>query len=1011
VADSTVDMTLVQPYFTYFSQLLNNKVDVTDVHGDTVQVGTAGWAYDFQAGGWTFYGNTGDYLDSRGVLSPNGAGNASEVIVGYDSGEADVINDRIHAWGGNDTVWAKAGDDTVEGGKGNDFLHGGEGDDVISDIEGDDLIWGDAGNDFVNAGAGLDQIFGGDGNDTLYGGTEADVIEGGRGNDVIYGDTGSAPSVVGDLNGADILAGGEGNDTIYGGGGDDGIDGGEGDDEIHGGAGADLMAGWFGDDRFVMEATDNGFGNAIDGGMGFDTVDYTASQGTVVNGVTTAGVNINLVNLAAPTAVPADTFIDVEGLIGSQYNDVLTGGATIVNVYTVDANGNPTTTLDVLASTAASLGFDVANEFGDPVIEVVNGAETLVAENYSIEGLGGNDSITGGEGNDTLDGGSGIDTLVGGKGDDLFVVDSVNDVVVELTDLVTGAQEGIDEVETSLNTYSLATNAANVENLSFAGQTGNFNGTGNAENNVITGGTGDDTLDGGAGTDTLVGGAGNDTYTVDSANDVIVENAAAGTDSVNSSVSYTLGTNLENLTLTGGGSINGTGNDEANSITGNGGNNQLSGGAGNDTLTGGTGNDTLTGGAGTDSLVGGAGNDVYQIDDAADTVVETAGGGTDTIQTTLNTFTMGVTAAAANVENLTFNGTGNFNGTGDIGANVITGANGNDTLGGSNGDDTLIGVNGADSLSGGAGNDSLNGGAGNDTLIGGAGADTLTGGANNDLFVISTASDSGTSATTRDLITDFTRGADQIDVSQMGLGTFQFIGTAAFTAAMQIRYNLAGGQTIVEGNTSGFSGAEFSIALTGSNALTAADFIGVVAAVPAPVGGQTLTGNNRANTLNGGNGNDNITGNGGNDALNGGGGSDVISGGAGNDVINGGLGADTLMGGTGSDSFVFNTALGAGNIDVIVDFSPNANGNNDVIRLDNAIFTALTQNGNQATTLDGAAFRIGASATNTAQRIIYNSANGELYYDSDGLGGAAAIHFATLQNAPGNVTNNDFVVL
>jgi len=215
----------------------------------------------------------------------------------------------------------------------------------------------------------------------------------------------------------------------------------------------------------------------------------------------------------------------------------------------------------------------------------------------------------------------------------------------------------------------------------------------------------------------------------------------------------------------------------------------------------------------------------------------------------------------------------------------------------------------------------------------------------------------------------------------------------------------------VQGNSAGNTNADFSIALTGSNALTVADFIGAVAAVPAPAGGQTMTGNNRANTMNGGNGNDNITGNGGNDALNGGGGNDVISGGGGSDVINGGLGADTLMGGTGNDAFVFNTALGRGNIDVIVDFSPNANGNNDVIRLDNAIFTALTQNGNRATTLTAAAFRVGASANTGDQRIIYNSANGELYYDSDGNGGAAAIHFATLQNAPGNVTNNDFVVL
>lgn len=993
VADSTVDMTLVQPYFTYFSQLLNNKVDVTDVHGDTVQVGTAGWAYDFQAGGWTFYGNTGDYLDSRGVLSPNGAGNASEVIIGNDTGDAAVINDRIHAWGGNDTVWAKAGNDTVEGGKGNDFLHGGEGDDVISDIEGDDLIWGDAGNDSINGGAGLDQIFGGDGDDTIYGGTEADVIEGGVGNDVIYGDTGSAPSVVGDLNGADILAGGEGDDTIYGGGGDDGIDGGEGDDVIHGGAGADLMAGWFGDDLFVMEATDNGFGNAIDGGMGFDTVDYSASQGTVVNGVTTAGVNINLVNLAAPTAVPADTFIDVEGLIGSQYNDVLTGGATIVNVYTLDANGNPTTTLDVLASTAASLGFQVANEFGDPVIEVVNGVETLVAMDYDIKGGAGNDSVTGGEGHDMLDGGTGVDTLVGGKGDDIFVVDSVNDVVVELTDLVTGAQEGIDEVQTSLNTYSLATNAANVENLSFVG-TGNFSGAGNAQNNVISGGAGNDTLNGAAGNDTLIGGAGNDSYTVDAAGDVVVEVVDGGTDTVTATVSHTLAANVENLTLGGNQNINGTGNTLDNTITGNGGAN------------------VLTGGGGADTLIGGGGNDTYVLTNLTDAVVttEAANSDTDTILVQVDGNASFSLASRANIENLTYQGTGNFNGTGSAGNNVITGAGGADTLSGADGTDSLVGNAGNDSLLGGAGNDTLNGGSGNDTLVGGTGADSLIGGAGNDVFVFTAVGDSGTTAGTRDTITDFAVG-DLIDVS--GIGTFTFIGTNAFTQAMQLRATTAQGTTLVEGNTTGNTGAEFSIALTGTQALTANSFIGAVAAAPvAPVvAGQTLNGNNRGNTLTGNGGNDVINGNGGNDVLTGGAGNDVIMGGTGNDVINGGTGNDVLMGGAGNDAFVFNSVLGAGNVDVISDFTNSGNTNNDTIRLENAVFTALTQTG----TLAANAFTSNTTglATAAAHRVIYNTTNGALNYDADGsAGGSQAQQFATLTTVTGTaLSNNDFVVI
>lgn len=435
VPDSSVDLgTATNRVFLSLSQLgaAANQVDVTDVHGDTVQVSTAGWVGSAQTG-YTFYGNPGDYLDARGVLNPNGKGNASEIIGGT------ARNDRINGQGGNDTIWGKAGNDTIDGGLGNDYLHGEDGDDVITDADGDDLIWGDSGNDLINAGQGLDQVFGGSGNDSLYGGAGADVLEGGTGDDLIYGDNGvvSVNGVLDAIGDADLIAGGDGNDTLYGGGGDDGIDGGDGDDVIHGGTGLNLMAGGLGNDRFVMEASNDGTGNAMDGGLGYDVADYSASNGMVpVVGGPRTGININMsVPNLAVVAVPFDTFADVEGLIGTRLNDTLVGGAIIVNIYITDPlTGLPVPgpdgllQLDLLASTGASAGFQIADVFGAPLIGAdALGNPVLVAIDFNIDGGAGNDIVRGGDGNDTLIGGAGIDTLAGGIGDDVYVVDIRSD--------------------------------------------------------------------------------------------------------------------------------------------------------------------------------------------------------------------------------------------------------------------------------------------------------------------------------------------------------------------------------------------------------------------------------------------------------------------------------------------------------------------------------------------------------------------------------------------------------
>lgn len=238
---------------------------------------------------------------------------------------------------------------------------------------------------------------------------------------------------------------------------------------------------------------------------------------------------------------------------------------------------------------------------------------------------------------------------------------------------------------------------------------------------LLDGGDGNDRLDGGAGDDTMIGGTGNDTYLVDGAGDVVTESALGGTDTVESSVSYTLGAFVENLYLTGAARL-GTGNALDNGLFGTvggdkllgqdgndllkgwGGDDRLYGGAGNDTLYGAEGNDFLQGDAGADRMQGDAGNDTYYVDNAGDQVIEFAlsgQGGRDTVYSLID-YTLG-----SNVEDLSLVGYA-VNGTGNALDNVIRGTGLANTLRGNEGADTIVG---------GAGNDTLYGGAGSDRFV------------------------------------------------------------------------------------------------------------------------------------------------------------------------------------------------------------------------------------------------------------------------------------------------------
>ncbi len=334
--------------------------------------------------------------------------------------------------------------------------------------------------------------------------------------------------------------------------------------------------------------------------------------------------------------VPASTFSDIDVGDTLFYNATLADGSALPAWLSFDSttrtfSGTPANgysgVYDIRIIATDTAGLSVSDVFSltvaDTLSNVFTGTSSSDVLNGTVgadilQGLGGNDTLYGYAGNDTLDGGNGSDTMIGGPGNDTYTVNAVGDVVTE------NANEGTDTVQSS-NTYTLS---ANVENLVLTG-TGKINGTGNnldniltgnSANNILTGDAGNDTLDGGTGSDTLRGGTGNDIYVVDSTGDVVTENANEGTDTVQTSITYTLGNNVESLTLTGSNVINGTGNTLSNVLTGNSANNTLTGNAGNDTLYGGTGNDVLNGGTGNDVYAFGRGNGQDVINDNDSTV-------------------------------------------------------------------------------------------------------------------------------------------------------------------------------------------------------------------------------------------------------------------------------------------------------------------------------------------------------------------------------------------------------
>jgi len=569
------------------------------------------------------------------------------------------------------------------------------------------------------------------------------------------------------------------------------------------------------------------------------------------------------------------------------------------------------------------------------------------AADQTIYGGAFDDDLRGAAGDDVLIGNGGNDILNGGPGIDTMRGGLGNDSYI-----VDDSQDVVDELaaqgtdEIRTTLASFSLAGRNVENLIGLG-TVDQTFFGNSFANRISGG---------AGADSMRGASGNDVYVVDNAGDLTLEFAGEGTDTVESSIALTLLANVENLLLTGSANINGAGNALDNVLTGNAGRNLLNGLAGADTMRGGLGNDT------------------YIVDNAGDLVEEgSPGGGIDTVQSAVN-FILGL-----NLEKLILTGSANINGNGNALAN------------------TLFGNNGSNLLNGLAGADDMRGGAGNDTYI----VDNI-----GDL-VIETSAAGGT---------DTVQSAVSYTIRE-NVENLTLTGSANINGAGNSIANTINGNS---GNNllNGFAGADTLRGGLGDDVYIV-DNVGDVASESSAVGGndrvqssvtftlaaniETLiltgaasvngTGNASANTINGNSGANQLFGEGGDDVLRGGDGADQLHGGLGNDNIDGGL---------GSDKIYFDTALNAAtNVDRLVGYSiPD-----DSIVLDNAVFTGLA-----AGALAAGAFRTGSAAADADDRIIYNAATGALLFDSDGVGGAAAVQFATL-GAGLAMTAGEFTVI
>ncbi|WP_158219891.1 calcium-binding protein [Ideonella sp. A 288] len=896
-----------------------DRIEYTD--GNLLSYGAAPLAVQVNLSGLGGDGGTGSGTANDGFGGTDTLVNVSffELSAHADTflGSQALVFESVDAGAGNDTLDGGAILDTLNLRDGNRVSYASALSGVTVDLLAGTAVGGaSTGSDTISR---FSAVRGSDHDDVLSGSATAaytETFEGRGGNDSINGrggfdivryDHAGAGSVDVDLVDGLATDGLGGIDTLSG---IEGVFGGEADDTLSGGNsdnGTDRS------DLALIEVFRGGAGNdLIDGGQGFDRVDYGSSS---------AGVGVTLADTADGTASDGlggnDVLRNIEAVRGSAFNDTLTGSDTAPIESFEGRGGNDSMDgrggLDLADYRFSPAGVNVNLATGAVAADGWGGNDTLAGIEWvrgsrdgadtltggtganQLEGQGGNDSLSGGAGADTLDAGTGIDTVDGGADDDTLVVrgsfasysltrPTANDLVL----VNPATQEAITARAIEFIEFTDGTLPIADVNDAAAGALTNDSLEGDSNDNLIDGLGGDDTLVGlegndtligGAGTDSLRGGAGNDVYGIDVAADLVDETEENGDDSggidrvqVGLAVAgtYPLPAKVENATVTSAVAIHLLGNELDNLLVGN---------AVGNSLTGAAGNDTLDGGLGVDTMIGGAGDDVYRLNAPTDGVNETSpgSGGIDRVE--LNFSAAGPYTLGANVEHarITASGALAINVTGNALANAIEGGAGNN------------------SLSGLAGDDALSGGKGNDTLLGGEGRDTLDGGDGNDLL------DGG--AGTQDLV--------------------RYVG-----AATGVTVNL------LTGAATGGAGVDTLVGIEQVEGSAQAD---------------SITGSAADNRLGGGDGNDTLSGGAGQDTVDGGDGSNSLTGGDGDDLLataNGG--DDWIDGGAGSDAADFSAATGPIDLSLLAGLATGA-GTDTLIGIEAAIGSA----GNDTLTGDG----------------------------------------------------------